>query len=77
MTKVIVLNEKTSDVDSEVVQITKVDRNKVLIKQNKEVGIGIIDFEEKTKKGTKIGRLLENQIEQKLEIDYVRVPIQI
>lgn len=77
MTKVIVLNEKTSDVDSEVVQITKVDRNKVLIKQNKEVGIGIIDFEEKTKKGTKIWRLLENQIEQKLEIDYVRVLIQI
>lgn len=49
----IVLNEKISDVDSEVVQISKVDRNKVLIEQNKEVGI-IIDFEEKTKKGTKI-----------------------
>lgn len=54
MTKVIVLNVKTSDVNSEVVQISKVDRNKVLIKQNKEVGIGIIDFEEKIKKGTKI-----------------------
>lgn len=60
MTKVIVLNVKTSDVNSEVVQISKVDRNKVLIKQNKEVGIGIIDFEEKIKKGTKIWRLLEN-----------------